>query len=143
MSYWCVRNSLRRDSLQGDLVLIPAGCAHQVENRSPLPTVKVAQDFVAAESTARCWEMMQEVGPLGHSYTCVESKTDACTVHLTRMSYLQMKRVKALDVLQLRLTLRFAAAWLYEELVSSNTYYHRTKLRVSDFACFRHVAYRM
>ena len=51
-------------SLQGDLVLIPAGCAHQVENCSPLPTIKVAQDFIAAESVARCWEIMLEVGTL-------------------------------------------------------------------------------
>ena len=47
--------------LQGDLVLIPAGCPHQVVNCSPLPTVKVAQDFLAPESVSRCWEMMQEV----------------------------------------------------------------------------------
>lgn len=47
--------------VQGDLVVIPAGCAHQVENISELPTVKIAQDFVAEQSVSRCWDMIEEV----------------------------------------------------------------------------------
>lgn len=47
--------------LQGDLIVIPAGCPHQVENISELPTVKIAQDFVAEHSVSRCWDMIEEV----------------------------------------------------------------------------------
>lgn len=94
-------------SLQGDLVLIPAGCAHQVENCSPLPTIKVAQDLIAAESVARCWEMMVEVS--GLLKLVRNNRIVISFVEETRM-FVQMRAVKAMDKLQLRLALRFAAA---------------------------------
>ena len=47
--------------LQGEVVVIPAGCAHQVVNGGKGHNIKVAQDFVAPESAAISLELLDEV----------------------------------------------------------------------------------
>lgn len=47
--------------MQGELVVIPAGCAHQVKNGGNGWNIKVAQDFVAPHSASTCLELLSEV----------------------------------------------------------------------------------
>lgn len=47
--------------MQGQLVVIPAGCAHQVKNGSGGWNIKVAQDFVAPQSAGVCLQLLSEV----------------------------------------------------------------------------------
>lgn len=51
---WC--------TLQGEVVVIPAGCAHQVKNGGSGWNIKVAQDFVAPQSAETCLQILREVG---------------------------------------------------------------------------------
>ena len=46
---------------QGQLVVIPAGCAHQVRNGSSGWNIKVAQDFIAPQSAGVCLQLLSEV----------------------------------------------------------------------------------
>ena len=47
--------------LQGEGVVVPAGCAHQVVNGNTGHNIKVAQDFVAPQSAAVSLELLKEV----------------------------------------------------------------------------------
>lgn len=46
---------------QGQIVVIPAGCAHQVVNGGRNHNIKVAQDFIAPESALVSLELLKEV----------------------------------------------------------------------------------
>lgn len=68
--------------MQGEIVVIPAGCAHQVVNGSRGHNIKVAQDFVAPESALVSLELLDEVKPYplllwkcNHKYKRRHSKT--------------------------------------------------------------------
>ena len=68
ISYMHIRSSLLvfysskiSAHVQGEMVVIPAGCAHQVKNDGLGPNIKIAQDFIAPQSALVCLELMHEV----------------------------------------------------------------------------------
>lgn len=49
--------------MQGEVVVLPAGCAHQVVNGNTGHNIKVAQDFIAPQSAEVSLELLKEVTP--------------------------------------------------------------------------------